>query len=123
VIVNGGTLPILNAGLPIWYHGKLAAVAVDGEVYSVGWVEPGDRSVLRAMALASFDAPHFTSDQQFSFAAYYLLPEDLWCDLQALPDELIARHAELPVDLVRRRRILPSVEPRACPECPVSACA
>jgi len=123
MLVNGGSLPVLNAGLPIWYRGKLAAVAVDGEVYSVGWVEAGDRSVVRAMALAAFDAPHFTPDQQFSFAAYYLLPDDLWCDLQALPDELIAQHAELPVDLVRRRRILPSVEPRACSECPVPACA
>jgi len=109
VNTNFGELPILHAGLPIWYQGRLAAVAVDGEVYSVGWVEPGDRAVLRAMALAALEAPQLTPDQQFSFAAYYLLSEEVWNDLRALPDELIARREGVPVELVRRRRSLPDL--------------
>lgn len=103
------SLPTLNAGQAIWYRGELAAVASGGEVYSIGWLAGPDRLVVRAMALAAFEAPHLTSDQQFSFAAYYLLPEERWDDLRHLGDEPASRIAGLPVELIERRRILPSV--------------
>jgi hypothetical protein len=116
-------LPVLHAGHPIWYRGRLAAVACDEEVYSVGWLEQRDRPVVRAMALAVFEAPHLTADQQFSFAAYYLLPEERWDDLRAASDETIACLTGLPVDLVQRRRVLPSVRTSfATPE-PAAICA
>lgn len=102
-------LPTLHAAHPIWYQGKLRAVTVADEVYTVGWVEPEERLVLRAMALAVSEAPRLTADQQLSFAAYYLLPEERWASLQALPDELIARQAGVPIELVQRRRSLPAL--------------
>jgi hypothetical protein len=102
-------LPILHAGHPIWYRGRLAAVASDDEVYAVGWLDQRDRPVVRAMALAAFEAPHLTADQQFSFAAYYLLPEERWDQLQKHCDEVVALLTGLPRDVVERRRILPSV--------------
>ena len=80
-------LPILHAGHPIWYHGDLAAVVSDGEVYSIGWIGGRDRPVVRAMALAVGEAPHLTSDQQLSFAAYSLLPEERWDALRGSSDE------------------------------------
>jgi hypothetical protein len=101
------SLPILHLAHPIWYQGRLAAVAANGEVYAVGWVEPGQRPVLRAMALAVFEAPFLAPDQQLGFAAYYLLPSERWRALCSLPDELIARQTGLPLDLIRRRRALP----------------
>ena len=122
-IHRGDGLPILHAGHPICYHGQVRAVAIDDEVYSVGWVEPRERPVLRAMALAAFDAPYFSPDQQLSFAAYYLLPEDRWIDLADLPDELIALQTGLPLDLVQRRRSLPSVEPASADAAPEAVCA
>jgi hypothetical protein len=100
-------LPILHAGHPIWYKGQLAGVAANGEVYAVGWAEPADRLVLRALAVAAFEAPSLDPDQQLSFAAYYLLPDDIWCDIERWPDELIARTVGVPIDVVRRRRALP----------------
>ncbi len=103
------SLPILHAGHPLWYRGRLVGVAVDGEVYTVGWVEPSERQVVRAIGLAALEAPHFTPDQQLGFAAYYLLPPERWRTLRALPDELIARMAGLPLDLVARRRQLPEL--------------
>jgi hypothetical protein len=103
------TLPILHAGHPIWYRGELAGVAANGEMYAVGWTEPKDRPVLRALALATFEAPQLTPDQQYSFAAYYVLPEERWVELQLLSDDLIALTECLPIDVVRRRRSLPSL--------------
>ncbi|MGH2461352.1 MAG: hypothetical protein ACRDIY_21045 [Chloroflexota bacterium] len=119
----GDALPILHAGHPIWYRGQLRAVAIGDEVYSVGWVEPRDRSVIRALALAVSEAPYFTSDQQLSFAAYYLLPEARWDDLHGLPDELVALQTGLPLDLIERRRVLPRVEPIGAGEEPEAVCA
>lgn len=119
----GESLPILHAAHPIWYRGQIRAVAVGDEVYSVGWVEPRERPVLRAMALAIADAPYFTPDQQLSFAAYYLLPEADWRELRQLPDELIALRTGLPVDLIQRRRSLPSVEPEPIDCAPEAVCA
>ncbi len=107
----GDVLPVLHAGHPIWYRGQVRAVAAGDEVYSIGWVEPRERPVLRAMALAVFEAPSLTPDQQLSFAAYYLLPEDTWRDLRQMPDELVALHTGLPLDLIQRRRTLPTVDP------------
>lgn len=109
------SLPVLHAGHPIWYRGELAAIASGGEVYSVGWLSGPDRQVVRAMALAAFDAPQLTSDQQLSFAAYYLLPEERWDDLRSLSDDLAARVTGLPIELVERRRTLPSVRVDALP--------
>ena len=103
------SLPILHLAHPIWYQGRLAAVAANGEVYAVGWVEPDQRPVLRAMALAVFEAPFLAPDQQLGFAAYYLLPSERWRTLCSLPDELIAQQTGLPLDLIRRRRALPSL--------------
>jgi hypothetical protein len=103
-------LPILHAAHPVWYRGRLRAVVADDSVYSVGWVEPRERPVIRAMALATVEAPYFTPDQQLSFAAYYLLPEERWADLRAMPDEIIALRTGLPLDVVQRRRTLPSVD-------------
>lgn len=102
-------LPILNAAHPIWLRGNLAGVVCDGEVFAVGWIETVDRLVLRAMALAVLEAPQLTPDQQFAFAAYYLLPDEQWLDLRDVPDELIARRTDLPLDLIRCRRELPSL--------------
>jgi hypothetical protein len=102
-------MPILHAGHPIWYRGELAGVAANGEVYTVGWIEPRDRLVVRALAIAAFEAPHLTEDQQLSFAAYYVLPEERWEQLQHLPDELIGLTEGLPVDVVTRRRTLPAL--------------
>jgi len=119
----GDALPMLHAAHPIWYRGQVRAVAIADEVYSVGWIEPRDRPVLRAMALAVFEAPYFTPDQQLSFAAYYLLPEGRWSDLRGLPDELVALRTGLPIDVVQRRRSLPSVEPVAVDREPDSVCA
>lgn len=104
-------LPILHAGHPVWYRGQLRAVTLGEEVYSVGWVEPRDRTVIRALALAASEAPHFSADQQLSFAAYYLLSEERWENLRHLPDELIALQTGLPLDLIQRRRTLPRVDP------------
>ena len=117
------SLPVLHAGHPIWYRGRIRAVAIDDEVYSVGWVEPRERPVLRAIALAVSEAPYFTPDQQLSFAAYYLLPENRWDDLRSTPDELIALHTGLPLDVVQRRRSLPSVETNAADVAASIACA
>ena len=102
-------LPILHAGHPIWYHGEVAAVAGNGEVYTLGWLDSRDRPVVRAMAIAAFEAPHLSADQQLSFAAYYLLPEERWDDLRGASDEVVALATGLPLDLIERRRILPSV--------------
>ena len=103
------TLPILHAGHPIWYRGRLAGVAANGEVYTVGWTNPADRLVIRALGIAAFDGPHLDADGQFGFAAYYLLPDDVWDDVQRWPDELIEKTTGVPVELVRRRRILPGL--------------
>ncbi len=119
----GDSLPILHAAHPIWYRGQVRAVAVGDEVYSIGWVEPPERPVLRAMALAIIDAPSFSPDQQLSFAAYYLLPEEKWRDLRQMPDELIARRTGLPLDLIQRRRSLPTVDPVSDDHAAEAACA
>jgi hypothetical protein len=100
------TLPPLSAGLPIWYRGQLAGIAANGEVFSFGWVDGRERRVLRALALAAFDAPEMSPDQHFSFAAYYLVPDETWVELRHLPDELIALSTSLPLDVIRRRRSL-----------------
>lgn len=121
--VTTGSLPILNAGHPILFRGDLVGVVSDGEIFAVGWIEPRDRPVVRAMGLAILEAPHFTADQQFSFAAYYLLPEELWDDLQVMPDELIARRTDLPLDLIRCRRGLPSLAFRDAIPTPDDICA
>lgn len=105
-------LPVLHAAHPIWYQGRLRAVTIADEVYTVGWVEPRERLVLRAMALAISEAPRLTADQQLSFAAYYLLPEEQWAKLRSWPDDLIARQTGLPIDLVQRRRSLPPLDSR-----------
>lgn len=123
VIHIGDSLPILHAGHPIWYRDQLRAVAIGDEVYSVGWVEPRDRPVIRALALAIGEAPRFSPDQQLSFAAYYLLPEERWGDLQSMPDELIALQTGLPLDLIQRRRALPRVEPLRETETTEAVCA
>ncbi|HEX5416041.1 MAG TPA: hypothetical protein VFZ25_10275 [Chloroflexota bacterium] len=125
ILTNGatGTLPILNAGHPIVFRGDLVGVVSDGEIFAVGWIEPRDRPVVRAMGLAILDAPHFTPDQQFAFAAYYLLPEELWDDLRVMPDELIARRTDLPLDLIRCRRGLPSLAFRDALPVPEVICA
>jgi hypothetical protein len=102
-------LPILHAALPIWRRGQLVGLVANGEVFTVGWVEPRERSVLRALTIAAQESPSFTPDQQFSFAAYYLLPEERWVDLAWMPDELIASTTGLPVDLVEHRRSLLSL--------------
>ena len=107
-------LPILHAGHPIWYRGEVAAVASNGEVFTVGWLDTQDRPVVRAMAIAAFEAPHLSDDQQFSFAAYFLLPEERWDDLCRASDEVVALATGLPIDLIRRRRILPSVRTAFC---------
>ena len=104
------SLPILHAGHPIWYRGRVAAVTVDGEVYSIGWAEPADRTVLRALALAASEAPYFTANQQLGFAAYYLLPDERWGNLRLLPDEAIERATGLPIDLIACRRALPPLD-------------
>ena len=119
----GESLPILHAGHPIWYRGELRAVVTGDEVYSVGWVEPRDRPVIRALALAASEAPFFTPDQQLSFAAYYLLPEARWTGLRSMPDELIALQTGLPLDLIQRRRTLPTVEPVDAEATLQAACA
>jgi hypothetical protein len=103
------SLPILHAGHPIWYRGRLAGVAANGEVYTVGWASTGDRLVLRALAIAAFEGPHLDADGQFSFAAYYLLPDEVWTEVERWPDELIENTVGVPIELVRRRRILPSL--------------
>lgn len=118
-----GTLPSLHAAHPIWYRGQLAAVTVDEEVYSVGWADPADRLVLRAMALGLQDAPYFTAEQQLSFAAYYLLPEERWCDLALMTDELISRTTGLPLDLIHRRRELPPLGFECPDRAEAAACA
>lgn len=117
------SLPILHAGHPIWYRSQLAGVAANGEVYAAGWIEPRERPVLRALALAAFEAPHFSPDQQLSFAAYYLLPGDRWADLRGMPDDLIAQTTNLPVEIVQRRRTLPSLGLVDVAVEPESACA
>lgn len=121
--VATGTLPILNAGHPIVFRGDLVGVVSDGEIFAVGWIEPRDRPVVRAMGLAILEAPHFIAEQQFSFAAYYLLPEEIWSDLEPMPDELIARRTDLPLDLIRCRRGLPSLAFRSATPAPNEICA
>lgn len=103
-------LPILNAGHPLWYRGRLVGVASHGEAYTVGWIAPPDRPVIRAMALAVLEAPDLSEAQQLAFAAYYLLPEERWAILASRPDELIAARTGLPLDLVRCRRGLPALD-------------
>lgn|GEM_PF-4239054 len=117
------TLPILNAAYPIVYRGDLVGVVADGEIYAAGWIEGCDRPVVRAMGLAIIEAPQLTPDQQFSFAAYYLLPEEIWDDLQDVPDELIARRVNLPLDIIRCRRNLPALGLRVLPGSPEDICA
>src|SRR4051794_28152873 len=102
-------LPQLSAGHPIWYRGQLAGVAANGEVFSFGWVDGRERQVLRALALAAFEAPQLSPDQHFSFAAYYLLPDEVWAGVRHLADEMIARTTTVPVEVVRRRRSLPDL--------------
>jgi hypothetical protein len=109
MLVSPAALPILHAAHPIWYRGNLVAVASQGEVFSVDWLSGPDRTVVRALGLAVVEAPYLTPDQQLDFAAYFLLPEERWGDLQALTDDCIASQAALPVDLVRRRRTLPTL--------------
>ena len=103
------SLPVLHAGHPIWYKDRLAGVASNGEVYAVGWVDPSERLVLRALAVAIFEAPSLDPDQQFSFAAYYLLPDEVWLEVERWPDDLIERTVGVPLEIVRRRRELPSL--------------
>jgi hypothetical protein len=116
-------LPPLSAGHPIWYRGQLAGIAANGEVFSFGWVDGRERRVLRALALAAFEAPHLSPDQQFSFAAYYLLPEEVWCDVRHLADELVALTTSLPVEVVHRRRSLPDLGLEVFPRLVEAACA
>jgi hypothetical protein len=85
----------------------LLGVAANDEVYAVGWVTPGERLVLRALAVATFEEPSLDPDQQLSFAAYYLLPEETWSDVERWPDELIERTVGIPLDVIQRRRSLP----------------
>ena len=103
------SLPVIHAGHPIWYRGQLMGVAASGEVTTVGWVGGADRLVVRALAVAAFEAPHLDPDQQFSFAAYFLLPDDIWNDVERWPDELIERTVGVPGDVVSRRRSLPTL--------------
>ena len=117
------SLPTLSAGTPIWYGGQLAGIAANGEVFSFGWVEGRERRVLRALALAAFEAPHLSSDQHFSFAAYYLLPEESWAEVRHLPDELAALSTSLPLEVVRRRRALPDLGIATTPLLLEAACA
>jgi len=123
VNIASENLPPLSAGHPIWYRGQLAGIAANGEVFTFGWVEGRDRRLLRALGLAAFEAPQLTPDQQFSFAAYYLLPEESWCELRQLPDELIALSTWLPVELVRRRRSLPELGLTIPTRCVEAVCA
>ena len=117
------SLPSLSAGLPIWYRGQIAGLAANGEVFSFGWVDQQERRVIRALALAAFEAPHLSPDQHFSFAAYYLLPEETWSDLRQLPDELIALSTAVPLEVVRRRRSLPDLGTAVPPRMLEAACA
>ena len=103
------SLPLLHAGHPIWYRGQLAGVAANGEVFSCGWVEARERKVIRALAIAALEAPHLSPEQQLGFAAYYLLPDERWIDLQHLSNDLIAVTTSLPVDLILCRRSLPDL--------------
>ena len=116
-------LPPLSAGFPIWYRGQIAGIAANGEVFSFGWVDGRERRVLRALALAAFEAPHLSEDQQFSFAAYYLLPEESWMEIRHLPDELIGLSTTLPLEVVRRRRSLPDLGIATHPQLLEAACA
>ncbi len=117
------SLPILHAGHPIWYRGRLAAIAANDEVYSVGWTDGADRLVVRAMAVAVFEAPQLDSDGQLSFAAYYLLPDEVWDEVERWPDELIERTVGVPQDLIRRRRSLPSLGPKSATQEAETVCA
>ena len=116
-------LPPLSAGLPIWYRGQIAGIAANGEVFSFGWVDGRERRVLRALALAAFEAPEMSADQHFSFAAYYLLPDESWVEVRHLPDELIALSTSLPLEVVRRRRSLPDLGIAQPPRLIEAACA
>ncbi|SRR5258708_18657660 len=117
------SLPVLHAGHPIWYHDRLAGVAANGEVYAIGWTDPSERLVLRALAVAVFEAPSLDPDQQFSFAAYYLLPDDVWHEVERWPDDLIERTVGVPVEIVRRRRTLPPLGLKYADNDAVVACA
>src|ERR1700676_1424410 len=97
-------LPVINAGHPVWYRGQLVGVAANGEITTIGWVDGADRLVLRALAVAIFEAAQLDPDQQFSFAAYYLLPDEIWNDVERWPDELIERTVGVPLDVIARRR-------------------
>jgi hypothetical protein len=101
------SLPILHAGHPIWYQGRLVGIAADGEVYTVGWIDPSERSLFRALGAAVLEAPSLDADGQFSLATYCLLPDEIWLDREDWPDELIARTVGVPLDVVHRRRDLP----------------
>jgi hypothetical protein len=85
----------------------LLGIAANGEVYSAGWVSPGERLVLRALGVAIFEAPSLEPDQQLGFAAYYLLPDEVWSEVERWPDELIERTVGVPLDVIQRRRSLP----------------
>jgi hypothetical protein len=104
------SLPILHAALPVWYRGNLVGLVANGEVFTLGWVEPRERPVVRALALAALEAPSFTPQQQLGFAAYYLLPDERWHDLSWLPDDVIATTTGLPLDVILYRRTLPSLD-------------
>jgi hypothetical protein len=123
VTVVSENLPPLSAGFPIWYRGQVAGIAANGEVFSFGWVDGRERRVLRALALAAFEAPHMSADQHFSFAAYCLLPEESWKEVRHLPDELIALSTSLPLEVVRRRRSLPDLGIATPPRLIEAACA
>jgi hypothetical protein len=116
-------LPPLSAGHPIWYRGQLAGIAANGEVYSFGWVDGRERRLIRALGLAALEAPQLSPDQQFSFAAYYLLPEETWCEVWQMSDDLIALTTSVPVEVVRRRRVLPDLGLSKRPGYIESACA
>lgn len=102
-------LPVIHSGHPVWYRGQLAGVAANGEVTTIGWLDAAARLVVRALAAAVFEAPQLDPDQQFSFASYCLLPDEIWNDMEGWPDELIERIVGVPADVIRRRRSLPSL--------------